>query len=500
MWAQSNTYNSPPMSVVTLVSCWFLLISSGCSNLDCIHGGPDVFCASGWSCNPGTRRCEKNCEPADAGCVGGWQRQCAPRVPSWVSVPDSEISSNEDPDSDTSCFCRKHSDCKSGLCDNYATPGSMGKCEPLWFRVGSEGKRHVLYVNADRCIGGAGDGSPERPYCKISQALTRIELDGYSHPIRIMSSTSVYDGFVINSSSQSQLQIVGPDTETGTNDFQGVRVNSPIAIDGQRFPSSGFVITTYGINILNSVGAENAIRCTTVLNTVRMNLKRITIGSTVPQISPIAGAAVFIKGCQFSMDRSAIINNSGRALFLQSEDKNGDASTSFSISNSIIANNHLLKNESSIDSVYACQSAVCLAGAGSFRYNTIANNGVMKEDKMGIRCGGGNTKLIENSIIINNPPDRGQQFDYSSCSFSKVVVGSREMPPSGTTGLITQDPQFASTPQKLPSDYQLATGDTVARDKATRTELISGEEDTQRWDFRGSVRPSDSSDIGALEK
>ncbi len=157
-----------------------LILCAGCPQpqLDCTLGNPDIQCAAGASCNPATRRCEQNCSQdadcpgseADASrCQGGWCVQCAAE-----GQPGSPAELNEGL---ASCYCHKHADCTSGLCDVYQTrrPDKVGLCVPARARTGNSltsSYQLIVYVDRERCqTAGEPDGTLAQPYCEIYDAV-----------------------------------------------------------------------------------------------------------------------------------------------------------------------------------------------------------------------------------------------------------------------------------------------------------------------------------------
>lgn len=503
-WTQHTRQGRLVMKSQLMLSFYLLaLLTTSCKKLDCTNNDPDVQCAPDWTCNAGTRRCEQNCPVLDGGvlnqdlgsnysldgsarrCVGGWLRSCLP-VPgidqTRDALPPRSIESEQ-----ATCFCRKHADCNSGVCNLFASPGTVGTCEPVWQQHNNGSRRHVIYVDGDRCAAG-GDGSPENPYCQINQAIARNAADNYSHPIRVMASNSIYDGFSIKALSVTPLWIVGPDQNESVGGVSLAKIGSPVAIDAPVANADIHVILE-GVHIPNNVPSESGIRCTSTQFSTTIELRRVVIGPANGLSSQVAGAALYVKGCGLRMDRSAIINNTGRALILEANDS-GRPATSFYVSNSVIANNGLVKSQTSYDANYGCMFSVCLAGKGRFQFNTVVNNGVAGNGKTGIQCAA-TPYLLENSIVVENPPLATQQFDYSGCSFRDVVVGKKENPPTMMSGLLIEDPAFKNPTRIVPADFVLSA--------ARAASSLATTDSAQKWDFLGANRPDMGASVGAFE-
>jgi hypothetical protein len=301
-----------------------------------------------------------------------------------------------------------------------------------------------------------------------------------------MASNSIYDGFSIKALSVTPLWIVGPDQNESVGGVSPAKIGSPVAIDAPVTNADIHVILE-GVHIPNNVPSESGIRCTSTLFSTTIELRRVVIGPANGLSSQVAGAAVYVKGCGLRMDRSAIINNTGRALILE---VSGSPATSFYVSNSIIANNRLVKSQTSYDANHGCLFSVCLAGKGRFQFNTVVNNGVAGNGSAGIRCLA-TPYLFENSIIVDNPPLSPTQFDYSGCEFRDVVVGKKEKPPLMTSGLLIEDPAFKNPTRIVPSDFVLSA--------ARAASSLATTDSAQKWDFLGASRPDMGPSIGAFE-
>lgn len=483
----------------------FSLITS-CKETDCTRVELEVECdqASQWSCNPGTRRCEQQCPVSnedevgimDKGgvaqvpqtnsrCVGGWVRACA----DLQSVEESE-----DEQDQTSCYCNKHADCRSRLCNIYSSPGKIGVCEPVWMRKDQGYIRHIIYVDRDRCLPG-GDGSQRSPYCEIWQATQRNIDDSYNHPIRVKSSTGVYDGRFVQDRLPSPVWIIGPD---GTDDL--ARIAAPIAIE-ENSQETHFILE--GLHIVNESTGDIGVRCIGRTKQQVLELRRVSVAPNKPPSGAVPGTAIFVKGCTVLIDRSAVFSNVGRALVLQAEMQNDVVKTSYKITNSVFANNALAVYEKGYDKQVDCSAAVCLAGeAGIFAFNTVSSNATASRlSEAGIRCGGSQRK-ITNSVVINNGSVMTNQFDSGGgCDASKVVVDRDE----SNLNAQNQDQIRKGTPSFVspgagpfkPEFLDLAKGDSVCRDQAG-----SDEKDlpsTVSWDYLGRQRPADKKDVGAFE-
>jgi hypothetical protein len=393
-----------------------------------------------------------------------------------------------------SCYCHKHADCTSGLCDVYQTrrPDKVGLCVPARARTSNSltsSYQLIVYVDRERCqTAGEPDGTLAQPYCEIYDAVNRNLAESFPHPVRVIGSNNVYSGDILRSGIPSPLWIAGPDEGKDA-------VLGPVKLDGDQF-ASPIEVTLEGVRIRNNdVTGRYGISCTANTSSPTLRLHRMVISQSTsePPPTPPPPGALYVSGCTIEVDRTAIINNNSNALILAEP---AVAQTKYQITNSIIANNTLGDARGGVGAL----AAVRLAGTGIFRFNTVVNNTIAQPILPligGVDCGP-TQKAIENSIVVENPKVLNMQIN--SCLINEVVVGLGDADAG-----IRENPVFVNPSNKLPQGLALAPADVACRDQAAP--IPSASEIMQlpsrgywQWSYSGTPRPvGPAADIGAFE-
>ncbi len=328
--------------------------------------------------------------------------------------------------------CSAHSQCESDVCDGYAaTIAGPGACIQ---------EADVIYTtNVGGRICDFGDGTRSNPACNIFRAISLSVGNRYA--IRLAPGSYLPFGV-----SSATVYIFGPGDGSaviGEEDGVGARIlaGSRVVLDGLRFASS----VRTGVSIEDS---DVQIHNTTIDADSR---------------------AIVSSNSNLNIDRVRAVGHLVNALQV-------NGSGSYRITNSYFTGSG------------GVLPTVVFSGAstGRFLFNTVSGGG-SQQFPGGIDCGT-TSRVIQDSIVVNNFPADGGAQTVGACTHQRVVVGSGDT--RADPGLIKIDPDLDAQGRLL---------DTAANAACC---IDRGERFTSSLyrDFYGTPRPQGlSNDIGAYE-
>lgn len=326
--------------------------------------------------------------------------------------------------------CFAHDQCKSNVCDRYAATNlGPGACIP---------RADVVYANAAaRPACETGDGTPSNPVCSIRAAIPLAVGNRYA--------VRVYPGHYFPFGvSQRTVFLFGPgdgSAVVGEEDISaGARITrqARVVLDGLDF----------GVSVLNGL----------IIQDSDVQVRNATINADYRGITSTNSTLV--------LDRVRA-NGSVYALRV-------DGTGSYRITNSYFKGGDF--------------PAVAFTGAsgGRFLFNSVLGGGELHPG--GIDCGT-TSRLIQDSIVVNNFAAAGGAQTVGACTHQRVVVGSGDGRPDA--GLIKIDPDLDAQGRLLDTAANAAC--CIDRGERYVSSLYR--------DFYGTRRPQGlSNDIGAHER
>jgi hypothetical protein len=298
---------------------------------------------------------------------------------------------------DGSCRkCLAPTDCNTGVCDLRAV-ATNGQCAAA---------SDIVYVDTAATCAGA-DGSLAKPYCQISDALSNLGSRPFIH---VQARATHYNGLSLGTTNLTVYfagaapggpqPIIDP---TGANNeaVDAVAANGislDVTFDGFQFNGAA------GSSTINCDGSATLTVRNSLLSGGDRGLRAVKCNATLSE-SLVNGAA--IEGVAF------------------------EALSMWDMHNCIITG--------------ATGVGARINSAGTFRFNTLALNGVVNTAG-GVNCQ--STANLESSIITANSRAGGSGF-AGTCTLSNVVTGSDSIISSGK---ITSVPSFVSL---VPPDLHL---------------------------------------------
>jgi len=365
-------------------------------------------------------------------------------------------------------LCNASSECASGVCDlrGPISTSSVGQCVDA---------SDIVYVS-NVTLGGPcvdGNGTSGSPYCQVNTALANL---GSKHFVKVAGSATDYEPISYTGTSNLTVFISGPGRDVAT----------PAHVVGAAGLNA--VNLTPGTNAAVNVGIDGLTFSAVDHTVVYCEANKGTNGSTATlsvRNSLIENGANGVRAlsCTLTLVQNIIRNASLPA-------NNGDGVSVEVGSNWTVTNNIISGNATFGMFVDAA------SGTGTFRFNTVANNGV-KNAAGGIYCGKNTT--LESSIITANTKTAGaggtQFFAVSgaACTLSNVVTGADGI---GNTGKLSGDAAFVSA-----TDFRLSlNGGDLTKNVACCIDKIGVSSTNPSLDFERDGRPRGLSwDVGADE-
>lgn len=359
--------------------------------------------------------------------------------------------------------CVLHTDCGEGsACDRFPAgiPGrsaaaGRGACAP---------REEVIHVNNTRseveCR--RADGSADRPYCALAEALDKLPAEAPRRALRLWPSRLSYGQMRPRQPRAAQvLSVYGPDER---EQAEGARLDGLSSFGGARFEAvyvpPGLLLT---LDRIVTQDAERGVFCDGEQAPAGVLLRRSII-----RLSRNEGLRS--RSCRVELDRVSARNNLDGALRL-------DGATRYLVQNSFLVEN-------------AARSGpivrIANGAEGTFRFNTLAGN--QSADSVTLGCGDV-PRVIAASIFAQNlSRERGQAVQTTgACALQDVVADD------DTLGAARGRPAFLRPGSG--GDYRLADAPesrACCVDRVTESDL--------GYDVDGLRRPAGAGiDVGASE-
>ncbi len=427
-------------AMALLVGC----TSTTTSDTRCGNGNG---CPAGLFCDSQSQTCRPDTpdlsvmDAGEAGDQGGLPDANPDQGPGCLT--ETECASGQACVSGRCGVCQTHGDCRSQVCDVYASsPSGSGVC------VAESG---VIYVdNRNGTCSGSHSGTRSDPVCTVAQGLA---LQTFSrNTIRILGSTQNYGPVTL---SDSRARLFGP---------AGAGVSAVIGGDPTKDSLTIAGVSDVLVDGLTITTGRYGVYCFPAPN--KLTLRRSRVEGAV-------NVGMYMGACSLAVDRSLFTGNRDGAMQIDS------------VPDYVITNNLIVRNTS------AAYPAIRISGnsIGSFRFNTVADN-ITKSGAIslfgGINCGSLVDRELIDSIFVGNSQSGTTQFQ-NRCVAKNSVVG----PSDSITSGIHLDAQFVA-PATL--DYRLIDN---ASNAASCIDKAQG---TIATDYFGKQRPlGAASDIGAHE-
>lgn len=284
--------------------------------------------------------------------------------------------------------CAAHSECASGVCrddESIAAPVALGRCVP---------EAMVAIVDGGRCAPGQADGSAQRPYCEVQEAVAaRFSFIS----VKPRERSTPYKAITVSGGS---VAIFGPRRDA---DPQAVLGGVTVGGASTQLLLSDLAIQQEG---------GTAVAC----SEAELQLFRAIVAYSRDGVSSTAG-------CRLRIDRSRLAQNARAALRTATTARHRVTNTLF------------VQNGRGFDAADRLNQSDIVIDLGSnqsgnvFSFNTVSGNEGF------VSCRGGQS--LRNSILAGKrAPLRDQ-----SCVLQQVYVGDEETPRLDRQFALTRDSQ-----------------------------------------------------------